>query len=269
TSLAHTYGDIASYRMAGERLFLLSNPDDIRDVLVTNHRNFTKSRGLERTKKLLGNGLLTSEGAFHVRQRRLIRPAFHRERIRAYADAMVAYADQASRRWQDGETRDMAQEMMRLTLSIAGKTLFDVDVEAQASEVGRALTDVMQSFWLNMLPLAGLIELLPLRRVRRAQAARARLDEVIYAMIAERRTAMRDRGDLLSMLLLAQDEDDGSSMTDRQIRDEAMTILLAGHETTANALTWTWYLLSLSPDVEAALHAEIDTVLRGRLPTAA
>lgn len=267
TSIARSAGDLASYRMAGERIFLVSNPADIRDILVTHHGNFTKSRGVERTRKLLGNGLLTSEGDFNRRQRRLMLPAFHRERIATYAEAMVAYADQMSRQWQDGETRDMAQEMMRLTLSIAGKTLFDVDVEAQASEVGHALTAVMESFWLSMLPLADVIERLPFGRVRRARLARGRLDAIIYAMIAERRASRRDRGDLLSMLLLAQDEDDGSAMTDRQIRDEAMTILLAGHETTANALTWTWYLLSRSPEVAAALHREIDRVLQGRLPT--
>jgi cytochrome P450 len=159
--------------------------------------------------------------------------------------------------------------MMQLTLSIAGKTLFDVDVESQAADIGRALTDVMESFWLMMVPFANLIERLPLGPMRRSRLARERLDAMMYRMIAERRSTARDRGDLLSMLLLAQDEDDGSGMTDRQVRDEAMTIFLAGHETTANALTWTWYLLSQSPDVEARLHAEVAQVLNGRLPTVA
>src|SRR2546422_846913 len=169
-----------------------------------------------------------------------------------------------------GATLDVAQEMMRLTLSIAGKTLFDVDVEKQAEEVGRAMNDVMESFWTTMLPFVDLLERMPIPKLRRAKAARRRLDKIIYGMIAERRASGRDHGELLSLLLNAPDEenvdDGGGRMTDKQVRDEAMTILLAGHETTANALTWTWYLISQSPDVEAKLHEEIDRVLQGRLP---
>ena len=269
TNVARTYGDLASYEMGGERIYLVSNPQWIKDILVTHNRNFTKSRGLERTKKLLGNGLLTSEKEFHLRQRRLMQPAFHRERIAAYGRTMVDYADQMRRVWSDGATIDASTEMMRLTLSIAGKTLFDVDVESRAAEVGRALTDVMESFWLTMLPFAEAMEKFPVGPMARARRARQRLDGIIYGFIAERRAHPTDRGDLLSMLLLAQDEDDGSRMTDRQVRDEAMTIFLAGHETTANALTWTWYLLSQSPADEAKLHAEVDRALGGRLPTIA
>ncbi len=269
TNVARTYGDLASYRMGGEQLYIVNNPQWIRDILVTHNRNFTKSRGLERTKKLLGNGLLTSEQAFHLRQRRLMQPAFHRDRIAAYGRTMVDYADQARRAWTDGAPFDVAGAMMRLTLSIAGKTLFDVDVESQAAEVGRALTDVMRSFWMTMLPFAEAMEKLPVGPMARAKRARERLDALIYGMIAERRANRTDRGDLLSMLLLAQDEDDGGVMTDAQVRDEAMTIFLAGHETTANALTWTWYLLSQSPDEEAKLHEEVDRALQGRLPTVA
>jgi cytochrome P450 len=269
TNVARTYGDLASYRMGGERLYLVNNPHWIKDILVTHNRNFTKSRGLERTKKLLGNGLLTSEKEFHLRQRRLMQPAFHRDRIAVYGRTMVDYADQMRRSWTDAATFDVATEMMRLTLSIAGKTLFDVDVESQAADVGRALTEVMGSFWMTMLPFAQAMEQVPLGPMHRAKRARERLDAIIYGFIAERRARRTDRGDLLSMLLLAQDEDDGSVMTDQQVRDEAMTIFLAGHETTANALTWTWYLLSQSPEDEATLHAEVDRALAGRLPTVA
>src|SRR5581483_1011604 len=269
TNLSRTYGELARYEMGGEQLYFVNNPHWIKDILVTHNKNFTKSRGLERTKKLLGNGLLTSEGAFHLRQRRLMQPAFHRERIATYAQAMVDYADQMRQSWSDGRTIDVSQEMMRVTLSIAGKTLFDVDVESQAAEVGRALTDVMESFWLTMMPFAEAMERLPVGPLHRSKIARQRLDAIIYDMIRERRASSRDRGDLLSMLLLAQDEDDGSTMTDQQVRDEAMTIFLAGHETTANALTWTWYLVSQAPDVEAALHDEVDRALGGRLPTIA
>jgi cytochrome P450 len=266
TSLARTYGDVVQYRMAGERIFLVNDPQYIKDVLVTNNRNFTKSRGLERTKRLLGNGLLTSEGAFHLRQRRLMQPAFHRDRIAGYGRTMVEYADRTRSSWRDGATLDIAREMNRLTLSVVGKTLFDADVESQAAAVGEALTGVMESFWMMLLPFADLLERLPVPRLRRARMARARLDAIIYRMIADRRASGRDHGDLLSMLLTAQDEDDGGVMTDQQVRDEAMTIFLAGHETTANALTWTWYLLSENPDIARRLHEEVDRALDGRLP---
>ena len=266
TRIARTYGDIVSYRMGGEHLFLVNDWQHIREILVTNNRNFTKSRGLERSKRLLGRGLLTSEGAFHLRHRRLMQPAFHRERIAGYGQTMVEYADRMRNAWTDGATLDIAREMNRLTLSIVGKTLFDADVESQAAEVGDALTGVIESFWMMMLPLADVLERLPVPRMRRARIARARLDAIIYGMIAERRASGRDHGDLLSMLLSAQDEDDGGVMTDQQVRDEAMTIFLAGHETTANAMTWTWYLLGGAPDVEAKVHEEIDRVLKGRLP---
>ncbi len=270
TSLARTYGDLAYVRLGPERLYLVSDPRVIRDILTTDHGNFTKSRGLERTKRLLGEGLLTSENPLYRRQRRLVQPAFHRDRIARYAETMVAYADRVRGSWTDGATLDVSQEMMRLTLSVVGKTLFDTDVESQARDVGEALTGVMDSFWTMMLPFSNVIERLPLPHMRRGRQARERLDAIVYGMIRERRRDLRDRGDLLSMLLLAQDEDDaGSRMTDKQVRDEAMTIFLAGHETTANALMWTWYLLSQSPDVERRLHEEIDRVLAGRLPTVA
>jgi cytochrome P450 len=273
SSLARTYGSVSTYRMAGEQLFLVCEPALIRDILVTHNRNFTKSRGLERSKRLLGQGLLTSEGAMHLRQRRLMAPAFHRDRIAAFADLMVGYADRMRSSWSDGAALDISREMNGLTLSIVGQTLFGVDVESQAAAVGEALTAVMESFWMMMLPFANVLERLPVPKLRRARMARARLDAIIYRMIADRRASARssegtlDRDDLLSMLLAAQDEDDGGVMTDRQVRDEAMTIFLAGHETTANALMWTWYLLSETPDVEVKLHAEIDGVLQGRLPS--
>jgi cytochrome P450 len=264
------YGDIAHLTAGGEHLVVLNHPQMIKDVLVTNQRNFRKGRGLERARKLLGDGLLTSEGATHLRQRRLIQPAFHKERIASYASAMTEYADRVRHSWTHGVTLDIAEEMTRLTLGIVGRTLFNADVEAQARDVGRALTEVMNSFWTTMLPFADLLERLPIPALRRAKAARARLDRIIYDLIAERRRTPGDRGDLLSMLLMAQDEEQGGrGMTDEQVRDESMTIFLAGHETTANALSWTWYLLGSAPDVEERMHEEIDRVLGGRLPAAA
>ena len=253
------YGDVSYVRIGPQPVFLFRHPGAIKDVLVTQHRNFIKGRGLQRAKRLLGEGLLTSEGAFHLRQRRLAQPAFHRQRIAGYADVMAAYAERAAARWHDGQETDIAEEMMRLTLAIAGKTLFDADVEDEAEEIGEALTAALEMFSLALLPGAELMDRLPLPHTRRFNRARARLDDVVYRMIDERRASGEDRGDLLSMLMLARDvEGDGSAMTDEQIRDEAMTILLAGHETTANALAWTWDLLGRHPQAEARLQAEAD-----------
>ncbi|MEK6303417.1 MAG: cytochrome P450 [Acidobacteriota bacterium] len=263
------FGDVVHFKFGPQDIYLLNHPDYVKDVLVTNNRNFVKSRGLEMAKKFLGEGLLTSEGEFHRRQRRLAQPAFHRQRINAYAAVMTGYGAQTRSRWTSGETVDISQEMMRLTLAIVGKTLFDADVEAEAGQIGKALTDVMQLFERITSPFAGLLEKLPLPSNIRWLRAKQRLDSTMYRIINERRASGEDRGDLLSMLLLAQDEEgDGTGMTDAQLRDEAMTLFVAGHETTANALTWTWYLLSQHPEVEAKLHEELDAELPGRLPTA-
>jgi cytochrome P450 len=269
TGLVNRYGDLVYFKLGPQPVVLVNNPDYIRDILVTNNKNFMKGEGLQRAKRLLGEGLLTSEGEFHLRQRRLAQPAFHRQRVAAYATTMVAYAAHACDQWLPGEARDIGREMMRLTLAIAGKTLFDADVEGEADEIGEALTATMELFNKLTLPLARWLEHLPLPATRRFQKARERLDATIYRIINERRASGEDRGDLLSMLIQARDEEgDGSGMTDEQLRDEAMTIFLAGHETTANALTWTWYLLSQHPEIEAKFHAEVDDVLKGVLPTA-
>jgi cytochrome P450 len=264
--LARRHGDIAFFRLGSEHCYFVNHPTYIKDVLVTHQRNFTKSRGLERAKKLLGDGLLTAEGQTHLRHRRLLQPAFHRERIAGYAQVMIDYAERMTGRWQPGATLDLSKEMMRLTLSIAGKTLFDSDVESQADEVGVAVTEVLESFWLNLLPGADLLERLPIPRLRRAHESRLRLDALIYQMIAERKHRGSDRGDMLSMLIAAQDEQT-APLTDEEVRDEAITILLAGHETTANALTWTLYLLSQNAAAAAALEDEMQRVLGGRAPT--
>lgn len=247
---------------------MINHPDYIKEVLVTNNQNFIKGLALQRAKRLLGEGLLTSEGEFHRRQKRLAQPAFHRQRIASYSTVMTDYAAAASARWHDGETLDIAEEMMRLTLAIVGKTLFDADVESQAEEVGEAMSVVMDLFNTLTVPFFELLEKLPLPQMQRFKKARARLDRIIYRLIEERRRRGEDRGDLLSMLLLAQDEEGQSGgMSDVQVRDEALTIFLAGHETTANALTWTWYLLSENPAAEAKLHEELQEVLGSRIPT--
>jgi cytochrome P450 len=266
--MARQYGDIAHFKFSGLQAFLINHPDYIKDVLVTNHQNFQKGLALQRAKRLLGEGLLTSEGEFHRRQRRLAQPAFHRQRIASYGNVMTNYAERTASRWRDGETLNIADEMMRLTLGIVGKTLFDADVESEATEIGEAMNVVMDLFDTLTVPFFELLEKLPLPQMQRFKKARARLDRIIYRMIDERRRSGEDRGDLLSMLLLAQDEENKSGgMTDLQVRDEALTIFLAGHETTANALTWTWYLLSQNPDAEAKFHQELQSVLGSRSPS--
>jgi cytochrome P450 len=265
---AREYPDMAYFRLGNQRTFLMSNPEYVHDVLVANDWNFLKGRGLKRAKKILGNGLLTAEGNFHRRQRRLSQPAFHKQRIAAYAATMAEFAARARDRWQAGEKRDIAQDMMSLTLAIVAKTLFGADVDKEAKEIGQALSEVLEIFSTFSSPLTDVLDKLPLPKNLRAKKGKERLDETIYRIIAEHRKTNEDRGDLLSMLLMAQDEEEGSGgMSDDQLRDEVMTLFLAGHETTANALTWAWYLLSQNPEVEAKLHAEVDTVLGGRLPT--
>ncbi|HKR59058.1 MAG TPA: cytochrome P450 [Pyrinomonadaceae bacterium] len=266
-NLAATYGDVSFFRMGPQQAFFFNHPDYIKDILVTNNQNFMKGLALQRAKRLLGEGLLTSEGSFHRRQRRLAQPAFHRARIASYADVMTQYAEQTRNQWRDGETLDISEEMMRLTLGVVGKTLFDADVASDAREVGEAMTVAMDLFNTITIPFFELIEKLPLPQIRRLNQAKAKLDAIIYRMVNERRSSGEDRGDLLSMLLLSQDtEGDGGQMTDVQLRDELLTIFLAGHETTANALTWTLYLLSQNLEAEETLHQEIDNVLAGRLP---
>lgn len=262
-------GDVTFLKLGGKPAYFLNHPDLIRDLLVTSNAKFIKGRALQRSKKLLGEGLLTSEGAAHLRQRRMIAPAFHREKIKTYAEAMTEYAAKMANEWQAGEVRDIDQEMMRLTLQIVGKTLFSANVEDEANEVGEALTAIIEMFNYLLLPFSEVLEKLPFPQSRRFNRSKETLDKVIYGIINERRKSGEDKGDLLSMLLFAQDEEgDGKGMTDKQVRDECLTLFLAGHETTANALTWTFYLLSQNPAKMAKLSAELDSVLPNeKIPT--
>ncbi len=266
--LAASHGDVAFFRAGPFGIYVLSHPDLVKDILVVRHRDVMKGRGLQALKELLGEGLLTSEGDFHRKQRRTIQPIFRHDRIRGYGDAMVEQAERTADGWIDGATVDVHQEMYRLTLAIVGRTLFDRDIEAEdAREVSEALGSGLELFDRLMSLFAPLLSRLPLPKTRQLNRARARLDAVIYGMIEERRRTGADGDDLLSLLLRARDEEgDGGGMTDRQLRDEAMTIFLAGHETTSVALTWTWYLLSQHPEAETRLHAELDEVLGERPP---
>jgi cytochrome P450 len=269
TQLSREHGDVARFRLGPVDVHLVSRPEWIRDVLVTHAHLFHKGRGLERAKRLLGEGLLTSEDPVHLRQRRMMQPAFHRDRIAGYADVMTEHAEKMSGRWRDGETRDVAQEMSRLTLAIVGRTLFDSDVESEAEEIGAALTTAIGLFGRTFsLPFFQVVDRLPLPSNRRFAKARARIDATIGRLVAERRRAPGGRTDLLTLLVQASDtEGDGTGMTDAQVRDEAVTIFLAGHETTAVALSWTFALLARHPQVAEKLHAELDEVLGENTPT--
>lgn len=261
------YGDLVHFQIGPQHIYLIAEPELIQQILVTHSRQFIKGRVLQKARRILGNGLLTSEGEFHLRQRRLAQPAFHRDRLIGYATEMVDCTLRHRERWRDGETRDVAEDMMRLTLAIVGRTLFSADVEGEAAAVGVALSKIVGAFDRLMLPWYELLEKLPTKRARETRAARETLDRLIYGMIEERRRSGADTGDLLSMLLLAQDtEGDGGQMTDEQVRDEALTLFLAGHETTANALAWTWYLLSENPTAAARMREEVDRELAGRRP---
>jgi len=266
--LHRRYGDLVSYRPAGRQVFILFHPDMTQDMLVTHARNHHQGRVMQRSRSVLGNGLLTSEDSFHLRQRRLMQPAFHRQRIAGYGRAMVEYAERHQQRWNSGEVIDVHQEMMRLTLAIVGKTLFDTDVERDSQEIGRALNTFMGLFKFAVLPFSEILEKLPIPPVLRMKKARAKLDSIIYPIIEERRRSGEDRGDLLSMLLAAEDREfSGERMDNDQVRDECVTLILAGHETTANALTWTFYLLAQHPEIAERLKRELDQVLGDRPPS--
>lgn len=268
TTLARDYGDVCSFRIGFERIFFVNHPDYVKDVLVGHYDNFIKGRGKQRAKHFLGEGLLLSEGELHRRQRRLAQPGFHRQRIASYAAEMVAASERCSARWRDGEVLDIWPEMLRLTLGIVGKTLFSADVESKDDEVGQAMKAATLQYRAFKLPFAKLLERMPLPHIRRFRQGKERLRRVILEIIEERRRDERDHGDLLSMLLLSEEGEgvEGLRMTPEQVWDEALTIFIAGYDTTATALMWTWFLLSEHPEVEARLHAELDEVLEGGRP---
>jgi cytochrome P450 len=264
---AREFGDVVLTRFLYVPAYFIFNPEQIEYVLASGSKNFVKPMSLRSPffLRLVGNGLVTSEGEFWRRQRRLAQPAFHRERVASYGETMVEYAERRLARWSDGCVLDAHEEMMLLTQAIVAQTLFSADVSREAAEIGEALTTIVRPFssqatlrWIldNRLPTPGHL---------RFNSAVRKIDRFVYRIIRERRASGEDTGDLLSMLLRAQDED-GSRMTDRQLRDELMTLFLAGHETTALALTWAWVLLSRNPDAEEKLHDELDEVLSGRAP---
>jgi cytochrome P450 len=267
TRCGREYGDVVRLRFGTLTFYLLLNPRDIEYVLRGNHRNFTKDKGTRLLSPLLGQGLLTSEGDYWRRQRRLAQPAFQLDQIQKYSDVMVAYTERAIDRWQTGETRDIHADMMRLTLEIVGQTLFSADVGGYADQVGRDMDIIMKHF-ASMFGMIPLLHRLPLPRNFRFRRAVRDLDQIIYDTINQRRSGRTGGDDLLGRLLAAQDED-GSRMTDRQLRDELVTLFLAGHETTALALSFSFYLLAQNPAAAARLDAEVQDVLGDKLPTSA
>jgi len=267
--IGHTYGDIVHFRIGPLRLVLLNHPDFIKEVLTTHHRNFVKGRPLEMAKELLGEGLLTSEGEFHKRQSQIIQPAFHRKMIESYSSAMTEYTLRLMKTWESGMQVDMMEEMEKLSTAIAGKTLFNVDVEQEAPEISQALNVAKSLFGRVSIPFSEWLLKLPIPSTRQFYKAKARLDETIYRIIEERRRNPLDNGDLLSLLLRAQAEgSNGDAVSNQHIRDEALTLFLTALDTTSIALNWTWYLLSQNPEAEAKLQEEIDRELKGRTPTA-
>jgi cytochrome P450 len=269
---ARRYGDIARVPWWGGlvKASIVSAPDLAHEVLVEKADAFMKGYGLSYfARPLLGNGLLTSEGDFHRRQRRMMAPAFVHKRIADYATVIGQRAEAAAASFGEGEVVDFGAAMMRLTLEIVGATLFSAEVGADADAVREALGAAMEQASAAIRATIPIPPSWPTPGNRRGWKAIERLDAIVYRLIQERRRGGGDRGDFLSMLLLAQDEDDGSVMTDKQVRDEAMNIFLAGHETTANALGWAFYLLAQHPAIRERLEREADAALGGRTPTLA
>jgi cytochrome P450 len=281
--LLKTYGNIAHYRFLGTPIVFINDPNYIREILVNQASSFTKERTVRRMKILLGEGLITSDDPIHKRQRRIVAPAFHRQRIAAYGDQIVACADAQQKSWQPNQQIDIAAASMQLSLEIVARTLFNTEVTSDIRSINDEVNIIMGLYnFIVAFPRIENFLHLPIPKLQKFRKSKARLDAVVNCLIHEHREATAhgepDKGDLLSMLLASKYEPDDVSpqqtgMSDEQVRDEVLTIFLAGYETVANGLTWTWYLLSQNPEVEARLHVELDEVLgtgdRRRVPTLA
>ncbi len=261
---AQVYGDLVHYKAFGRHVFQFNRPDMVQEVLVRDAAMQHRGIVMQRAKFVLGEGLLTSEEPAHMRQRKLVQPAFHRQRIAAYAETMLQFADEMTTRWPSEATFDIHRSMLELTLRITGKCLFDSDVESEVKTISDSVTAFMGFLPLAFLPFPHLLLKIPFGFLGRIQKSQKKLDALIYAMIADRRRSGRDHGDLLSMFLASQDAEGGTGgMTDRQIRDECLTLLLAGHETTANGLSFIFYLMAQHADAQERVFAEVSEVLRG------
>src|SRR5215469_712581 len=277
TNIASTYGNICHFKFGRQNIYLVNDPNYIEDILIRNYKNFIKTRGLQVAKRLLGDGLVTSEGEYHDRQRRIIQPTFHPNRIKGYGGVITSHAIRMCERWKEGTTLDIHKEMMHVTLEIISTAVLGSDIKPEEDEVGVALQTCLEYFNRLQMPFGELIEKIPILPINKGyQSAKKKLDSIVYAMIKEHRDneskGLYHKEDLLYTLLKAQDTEAGiGRMTDLQLKDEVMTIFLAGHETTSNALTWTFYLLSQHPTTDDRLYAELSSVLgdkdNKRIPT--
>lgn len=245
---ARAYGDLVHFRAFGRHVFQFNHPDMVQEVLIRDAGMQHRGIVMQRAKFVLGDGLLTSEEPTHMRQRKLVSAAFHRQRIEAYGETMLQFTDEMMSNWKTGEIRDIHRSMLELTLRVAGKCLFDSDVKSDVQTISDSVTAFMGFLPLAFLPCPHLLLKIPFGILGRIQKSRKKLDSLIYTMIAERRKTKADHGDLLSMLLASQDTEVGTgTMTDRQVRDECLTLLLAGHETTANGLSFVFFLMAQTP----------------------
>lgn len=264
--LSNKYGDLIKFKLGRQLILILNHPDLIKDVFVTNHHKFIKSKGLQLAKIVLGEGLLTSEHELHARQRKMIQPSFSAKKIAYYCEIMTDITDKYQNNLQDNTEVDLTKEMMSLTLSIVCKALFDSQVESDRDQIQESLTTLVKMFDEVTNPLYYILKNSPLPKYKKFIQAKEFLDQIILKMINERRGNSENRNDLLSFMLNAQDEDDKKGMSDKQLMDEAITLFLAGHETTANLLSWTFYLISQNPKVEAKIVEEIKNVLSNKVP---
>src|SRR3954451_8299982 len=263
--LVDTYGDIAHYKIGWNHILFLNHPDYIREILVVQNDNFVKERTVRRSKMLLGEGMITAEGAQHRAQRQVAQPAFHRQRIPEYADVMVREAARTREGWRNGEERNIAIDMMHLTLNVVAQTLFATDLRDEVHELADAINRIMGLYnFLVMLPAAEWLVHVRPTGLAAFVRARKRIDAVVHRMIDAHRDQHADRGSLLDLMMAASP--DRSPASERSLRDQVITIFLAGYETVANALAWTWYLLSQNPECERRFHEEIDRELQARLP---
>lgn len=267
---AQTHGDFIQHPLTVMTVYQISHPAVIQHVLQTNNKNYNKETIQYRTlAQITGDGLLTSDGRTWLTHRRLMQPAFHRQRLEALGDAMGQVIAHTLDDWAAHTTLDIDAAMMQMTLEIVGQTLFNLDLRREAPEMTHAVLEMLEYVVYRATTPLPIPLRLPVPRNRRFQAATSRLDGLIYATIAQRRRSGADLGDVLSLLLLARDEETGEGLRDTEIRDEMITLLIAGHETVASALTWGWYLLSQHPTVRVKVEAEVDGVLNGRFPTLA
>ncbi len=265
-SVAKTYGDFAYFELAGRKIYLINNPEFIKDILITNNRNFSKSKVLKRSKIVVGEGLLTSEGETHLKNRRLIQPLFHNKAIPNYADLMVSETKKFIDKWENDSVIDLHNEMMKITQTIVVKSLFGTDLGNKTQELIKSLNFIMNMFPRLLMPFSEILDYLPLPSTIRFKKELKNIDNIIFELIEKRKNNYENKYDLLSILLSSKDEKGNSYFTPNQIRDEVITFFIAGQETTSNSLCWAWYLISQNPEQRKNLYKEVEEVLGKNVP---